>query len=154
MLSSLHAMAAPGPFGVEVGVLQLLFKMDPTARLLTAALQRALDTGLEPKLLSTLLTALPKSGRSTVAAHNLCPILVVNTWYRLIMRVFVARLRVGIKNVLSPEQHGFCPDCSAMTGVATLLPVLEQASRSPCGCHVLFLDIAKAYDSVDQAVMD
>ena len=85
---------------------------------------------------------------------NLRPISVVSTWYRLIMRVFVAHLRVGLHDVLSPEQHSFCPGCSAVTGVATLLPVLEQASRSPRGCHILFLDISKAYDSVDRSVMD
>ena len=70
------------------------------------------------------------------------------------MRVFVVRLRGGLHDVLSPEQHGFCPSCSAVTGVATLLPVLEQASCSSRGCHVLFLGIAKAYDSVDRSVMD
>ena len=41
-----------------------------------------------------------------------------------------------------------------VTGVATLLPVLEQASCLPRGCHVLFVDIAKAYDLVDRSVMD
>ena len=70
------------------------------------------------------------------------------------MQVFAARLRVGLHDVLSPEQHGFCLGRSAVTGVATLLPVLEQASRLPQGCHVFFLDIAKAYDSVDRSVMD
>ena len=70
------------------------------------------------------------------------------------MRVFVVRLRVGLHGVLSPEQHGFCLGRSAVTGVATLLPVLEQASHSPRGCYVLFLAIAKAYDSVDRSVMD
>ena len=41
-----------------------------------------------------------------------------------------------------------------VTGVATLLPVLEQANCSPQGCYVLFLDIAKTYDSVDRSAMD
>ena len=70
------------------------------------------------------------------------------------MRVFVACLRIGLHDVLSSEQHGFCPGRSAVTGVATLLPVLEQASHLPQGCHDLFLDIAKAYDSVARSVMD
>ena len=94
-------------------------------QLLSAALQQAWDSGLEPEWLSTLLTTLPKPGKSTVFTKNLRPISVVSTWYRLIMWVFVARLRVGLYNVLSPEQHGFCPGCSVVTGVATLLPVLE-----------------------------
>ena len=123
-------------------------------QLLTTALQRSLDSGLQPEWLSTLFTALPKPGKSTALAKNLRPISVVSTWYRLIMRVFVACLRVGLHDVLSPEKHGFCPGRSAVTGVATLLPVLEQASHSPRGCYVLFLDIAKAYDSVDRYVMD
>ena len=63
-------------------------------------------------------------------------------------------LRVGLHDVLSPKQHGFCPGCSAVTGVATLLPVLEQVNRSTRGCHILFLDISCAYDSVDRSVMD
>ena len=77
--------------------------MEPLAQLLTAALQRALDSGLEPEWLSTLLTALPKPGKSTALAKNLRPISVVSTWYQLIMRVFVAHLRVGLHDVLSPE---------------------------------------------------
>ena len=66
----------------------------------------------------------------------------------------MACLRVGLHDVLSPEQHGFCPGQSAVTRVASLLPILEQASWSPQGCYVLFLDIAKAYDLVDRSVMD
>ena len=77
--------------------------MEPVAQLLTAALQWALDSGLESEWLSTLLTALPKPGKSTTLAKNLRPISVVRTWYRLIMRVFVACLRVGLYGVLSPE---------------------------------------------------
>ena len=77
--------------------------MEPLAQLPTAALQWALDSGLEPEWLSTLLTALPKPGKSSVFAKNFRPISVISTWYRLIMRVFVSRLRVGLHDVLSPE---------------------------------------------------
>ena len=101
-----------------------------------------------------LLTDLPKPSRSTVLGKSLWPIWIVCTWYRLIIQVFVAHLRVYLHDVLFPEPHGFCSGQSVVTGVATLLPVLEQASRSPRGCHVLFLDITKAYDLVDRAVMD
>ena len=70
------------------------------------------------------------------------------------MQVFVAHFRVHLHDVLSSEQHGFWPGQSAITGVGTLLPVLEQASHSPWGYHVLFLDIIKAYDLVDRFVLD
>ena len=77
--------------------------MEPLAHLLTAALQQVLDSGLEPEWLSTLLTALPKPGKSTTLVKNLRPISVISAQYRLIMLVFVAHLRVGLHDVLSPE---------------------------------------------------
>ena len=83
--------------------------MKPLEQLLTAALQWALDSELEPKWLNTLLTTLPKPGKSTGLAKYLRPILVVGTWYSLIMWMFVTCLKVGLHDVLPSEQHAYCP---------------------------------------------
>ena len=72
---------APGPFGIEVGCLTYLLRVDFLAGLITAGLQRLLDSPPAPDLPASYLTAIPKPDRPTNVPSNLCPISVTFTWY-------------------------------------------------------------------------
>ena len=113
-----------------------------------------LDSGFERGALATLLTALPKPGRPPDVPENLRPISVSNVWYRVLMKVFVLRLKSALPSVLSCDQHGFAPGRSCTTAVATLLPILERAGRGRDPAYLLTLDLDKAYDRVHRASMD
>ena len=92
-----------GAFGVDVGALKCLLAHGPMACLIMDSLQRVLVEGCEPSLLATLLTALPKPGKDPGSPANLRPISVMSIWYRIIMRVFVSRLRPYLIPILSAD---------------------------------------------------
>ena len=94
---------ATGAFGVDVGALKCLLAHGPMVCLITDSLQRVLVEGCEPSLLVTLLTALPKPGKDPGSPTNLRPISVTSIWYRIIIRVFVSRLLLYLKSLLSTD---------------------------------------------------
>ena len=93
---------APGPFGIEVGCLTYLLRVDFLAGLIMAGLQRLLDSPPAPDLLASYLMVIPKLDHPTNVPSNLCPILVTSPWYRLLMRIFVRRLSPELPQVISP----------------------------------------------------
>ena len=98
----MHPNTAPSPFGIEVGYLTYLLRVDFLAGLITAGLQHLLDLLPALDLLASYLTAIPKPDCPTNVPSNLHPILVTSTWYRLLMRIFVCRLSPELLQVVSP----------------------------------------------------
>ena len=152
-VAGMRSNTAPGPFGIDIGCLTYLLRVDFLAQLVAQGLQRLLEEPPTPALCATFLTAIPKPDRTTEVAANLHPILVTATWYRLLMRIFIARLSPALPVVMSSSQHGFCPGRSTSTALASILPVLEFTGTMGAGA-VCALDIHKAYDSVNRAAMD
>ena len=101
-VAGMRPNTAPGPFGIEVGCLTYLLRVDFLAGLITAGLQRLLDSPPAPDLLASYLMAIPKPDRPTNVPSNLRPISVTSTWYRLLMRIFVRRLSPELPQVMSP----------------------------------------------------
>ena len=81
---------------------------------------------MDTPLLITLLTAIPKADQATNDASKLRPISVSSVWYRILTRLFTLRLNKHIPHLYSSEQHGFCPDRSTITAMASIVPVVEH----------------------------
>ena len=103
MVADMGDFRAMGAFGVDVGALKCLLAHGPMVCLITDSLQRVLVEGCEPSLLATLLTALPKPGKDPGSPTNLRPNSVTSIWYRIIMHVFVSRLRPYLTFILSVD---------------------------------------------------
>ena len=152
-INGMRWRAGSGPFGLEIGVLQRLIKVPQLLGLLRGLLQSwLLEDQQAPLLLSALLTAIPKRGKPPDTPRNLRPISVLSVWYRIVMRIFVQRLSPLLPGALSSEQQGFCPGRSCVTGLASLLPVLE-AARPTSPVVLVALDIHKAYDQIHRGAM-
>ena len=98
------------------------------ATTMLAALQRFLDSGNYTPLWDTLLTAIPKPNRDTTHPKNTRPISITCTWYRLLMKIFVARLSPYLPHLYTDAQHGFCPGCSCLTAITTVLLCTDLAA--------------------------
>ena len=59
-----------------------------------------------------------------------------------------------LPTVYSSEQHGFCPERNCSTALFSLACHMEYAVGNNVPLYLLKLDVAKAYDSVDRAVLD
>ena len=75
-LSGMAGCSAPGAFGLEVGLLQVLFCLPLFVYIITTALQHLLEEGCAPPLLATLLTAIPKDYPAAAASDWYRPISV------------------------------------------------------------------------------
>ena len=80
-VAGMRPNTTPGPFGIDVGCLMYLLRVDFLVGLITAGLQRLLDSPPAPDLLASYLTAIPKPDRPTNVPSNLRPILVTSMWY-------------------------------------------------------------------------
>ena len=81
--------SAPGAFGLEEDLLQVLFYLPLFAHVITAALQGWIEEGCAPPLLATLITVIPKDFQATVAFDQYRPISITCVWYCLILHMFV-----------------------------------------------------------------
>lgn len=102
-----------------------------------------------PGFLHGAITVLPKRGDPSNPA-NYRPITLLNSDYRLLARVLANRLTPVLGEVIEPEQTAFLPGRSIGENVLFLqtLPTLLRRQRR--SAVVAFLDIAKAYDTVDR----
>ena len=91
---------APGPFGIKVGCLTYLLRVDFFAGLITAGLQCLLDLLPAPDMLASYLMAIPKPDHPTNVPSNVHPILVTSAWYQLLMRIFVCHLSPELPQVM------------------------------------------------------
>lgn len=160
--------SAPGVDGLPAGVWRLV---DPGEKLLQPAERTG---GVFRPLLSRLFTAIARErcvplgfldGAVVVLfkkgdvldISNYRPITLLNTDYKLLAKVLANRLGPALGRSIGPEQTAFLPKRLIGSNILFLqmLPgaLLDQVGRSeglPCHGAVAFLDIAKAYDTVDR----
>ncbi len=82
---------------------------------------------------------------------NYRPIALTDTMYKIFMRIMTERLekKVELENIVSDEQQGFRKDRSCYGAVMALKLKMARCLRDKKPMHVAYLDISKAYDSVN-----
>lgn len=80
------------------------------------------------------------------------PLKLLEVTKKAVMAVVKRRMRAELEaaGVLSNRQCGFRQGYSCHTAALRLLALLEGARRDKAECHVVALDIAKAYDTVER----
>jgi len=110
-----------------------------------------------PGFLDGIVTCLPKPGGDPLQPAAYRPITLLNTEYRLLAKVLASRLGAALNPAVGPHQTAFLPGRRIGDNILLLqlLPHLLASSAEPgrhgaTGAALLFLDIAKAYDSLDR----
>jgi len=160
--------SAPGPDGIPPGVWRLA---DPADQLLPP--QNRTGGVLRP-LLARLFSAIGRTGRfpagfldgvvvilfkngDIALLVNYRPITLLNTDHRLLAKVLANRLAPVLARVIGQEQSGFLPGRHIGDRILflQLLPAALAAQRAhwdsgPDSAAVVFLDFAKAFDTLDR----
>jgi len=160
--------SAPGPDGIPPGVWRLA---DPAERLLPP--QNRSGGVLRP-LLARLFTAIGRTGLSPAGfldgavvilfkkgdislLANYRPITLLNTDHRLLAKVLANRLAPVLARVIGQEQSGFLPGRHIGDRIlflqllsAALSSQRGQGGEWPDSAAVVFLDFAKAFDTLDR----
>ena len=149
-LAHTPAVSSPGPDGVPYAVWRL---GDCCWAPLLARLFTAIGTtGITPTGFNCgTITPLPKpAAPDPRAAAAFRPITLLPTVYRVLAMVLAARFGAAMAPAVGPEQSAFLPG-RAIEDAITTITLLPQAlaAEGRCGAHV-FLDTAKAFDTVDR----
>lgn len=83
--------------------------------------------------------------------HNLRPITLLNTDYKIFTKVLATRLKAGISEIINPTQSGFLKGRSIHNYIHLILDLIDLLTTITQSRLMLFLDFQKAFDSVEHA---
>uniref|UniRef100_A0A3B5M253 Reverse transcriptase domain-containing protein n=1 Tax=Xiphophorus couchianus TaxID=32473 RepID=A0A3B5M253_9TELE len=148
-IRAIKPTSAAGPDGLTRAA---ICAADPEGRTLTALFNAWMITGIIPKELKknrTILIPKVMDDEKLKELGNWRPITIGSMILRLFSRIMTARLARACP--LNPRQRGFI----AASGCSENLKVLQDLMRHAKKLHrplaVMFIDIAKAFDSVSHA---
>ena len=93
------------------------------------------------------LFIIPKSDATEVDRTR--PITVNNTDNRIIAKLFTKIITPALSAIITEAQQGFIPGRQGATHIKTLNHLFYSAQNNHLSYYILFLDTAKAFDSID-----
>lgn len=94
------------------------------------------------------IALLPKSeDRSRV--QNFRPILLLNTPYKIIAKVYANRMKPLLHHWILPSQTGFVPNMCILDNIFLAFEAMEWTLENKQELSMLLLDFEKAYDRVN-----
>ena len=100
--------------------------------------------------LEGVITVLYKNRGSPAMPGSYRPITLLGTDYRVLAKVLTNRLGPVLGRVVTLEQSAFLPDRLIGANVHFLRQLPHLMAQTGRSCVIAFLDIAKAYDSLDR----
>lgn len=153
ILSGLKTSSAPGWDGIRNDVLKCAKHVlaVPIAHICNLSML----TGTVPDCLKTAdVSPIYKAGEST-SVTNYRPISLLPTLSKVLEKVINRRLLAYLETncLLSPNQFGFRQCKSTDDGVSTLVDTIIEKLDSGKKCIGVFLDLAKAFDTVSRPIL-
>ena len=101
-----------------------------------------------------VIVPVSKSGAASFVAADLRPIKLLEVSKKAVLSIVKERIRVDLetKHLLDLAQHGFRAGRSTHSAALLVLQLYEQARKNKVELHGVFLDIKKAYDTVEKGV--
>ena len=159
IVTAMKAMAnakAVGPDGFSAELLKLGIRQDRTIlrelHRLTILIWRQGKVPHQWK--DAVITALHKKGDKTECG-NYHGISLVSHAGKVLLKVVVRRLSAycGAKGLLPEEQCGFQPDRSTTDMMLVVRRLQEVGLKARVSLHMCFIDLQKAYDTVDGTLL-
>lgn len=139
--------SCPGPDGLPY----TLYKAfpGPLIPLILNAFSQMLDNDLGTKELTEgIITIIYKKG-DPYESKNYRPISLLNCDYKIVSKAFTNRLKSLALTLLGPTQFAFLEGRKATDNAMSLNLAINSLKASPSPSAILFLDLEKAYDSVN-----
>jgi hypothetical protein len=81
------------------------------------------------------------------------PISVICNFSKILESILYKRISAGVKNYISPHQHGFVERRSTLTNLAYFSQYVSEAIDSKYQVDVLYTDFQKAFDQIDHFIL-
>jgi len=148
MLADLRADKSPGDDGIHPRVLKETSEV--LALPLSILFQKSLDEGVVPsQWKDAVVTPIYKKGARKQPA-NYRPVSLTSVLCKLLERIVVEHISAHLSrnDLRAAEQHGFTKGKSTTTNLLEALNVWTEALQHSIPVDVVFLDYAKAFDTV------
>ena len=149
ILKALKLRKAPGHDGISKRVIQ---ELPPLAHMrLLSIINAALTSNYFPlSWKKARVIALLKPGKPPRDPSSYRPISLLNVWAKVFEKIILARLQSHVDaNKLIPDvQYGFVKHTSTEHQLLRLSNKITRGFNTRCGTAVVFLDIARAFDTV------
>ena len=99
-----------------------------------------------------IICPVSKSGSPVCRTEDLRPIKLLEVSKKCVMKIIKERLREVLEDsgILDEAQHGFRPGRGTQSAAVQVMAIYERAERNRQPITGIFLDIKKAYDSVER----
>jgi hypothetical protein len=106
------------------------------------------DQGAQPQSWAQIIIAvLPKEANS-YSMHKFCPISLLNTDYKLVMKVWANRFGPILAQKIGHHQRGFIPGRDGRENIVNVQMIIDMINTKNKEGAVAFLDQEKAFDMV------
>ncbi|GFO33601.1 RNA-directed DNA polymerase from mobile element jockey-like [Plakobranchus ocellatus] len=137
---------ATRPDNIPVEIIKALDNLgiDLTTKLFNAIY----DSGTIPEdLCQSVFIVLPKTpGAAECELHR--TISLMSHFTKILLRVWIQRMRKSIRPEISQKQFGFMPDKGTRNAIFTLSMLTERCIEMQKDLHLCFIDYFKAFDKV------
>ena len=145
-LSNVNVNKCGGPDGIPAILLKK--GAQSIAPILTRVLNFSLEVGFLPRDWTRAnVTPIHKKG-DRHNPNNYRPISLTGHVVKMAERIIVSTIRQFVSPMITPVQHGFCPNHSCLTQLLQTIHYLAESLDKGLSSHVTFLDFSKAFDSV------
>ncbi|KAL0014391.1 hypothetical protein SO802_001460 [Lithocarpus litseifolius] len=150
-LWSIHPQKAPGPDWLHAQFFQ--HSWGTLSRDISKFIQTIFITGRVPHDLTAVKLILIPKVTNPEMVHQLRPINLCNTLYKLLSKIIVLRLKKFLPNLVHPTQSGFIPRRRATDNyiIAQEMIHLIHNKRGQKGLMAAKIDLEKSYDRLEWA---
>ena len=158
VLSKMKAKAAPGPSGISKFVLTFFAKLFPKffSKLVNFVSQNP-EILVQPEnqwIKHRNIIFLLKKGADPLYAKSYRPISLLESFYKLISKLYLERISPNQESLFSPSQHGFIRGRQMANASYSIISSINYAKLNKLSCQVISLDIKAAFDRVNPDIIN
>jgi hypothetical protein len=151
LVKSLPKKKAPGPDGIKAEMYK--YGGEHAINMLTTLLNAILEHGTIPKNMNmATICLIPKDKAKLADPSTYRPISLMNVALKVLDKHLKEQIADHIREnrILSEEQAGFRPNLSCLHHILTFEQVTQIAKTTQTPVHAIFIDLQKAFDSIDR----
>ena len=127
----------------------------PIAQLIAILFNRSIQDGIFPEKLKTAKVIPLHKGGSSLSLSNYRPISLLPIFSKIFEKLAYYRIIEFIErhNILSKNQFGFQKNKSTELAVSSIVSRISKANENKKSSYCIFLDFAKAFDTVNHNIL-
>ena len=153
-LDSMSAISAKGPSGQGKQIFLFFMKFFPSffTSLVNEIVRKDISRTSLAYIKSRKIIFIPKKGAQSIHVNDYRPISLLEFIYKMISKTLVNKVEQHLPEIVQQNQFGFIKGRRMATATLSAMGMIHEVRRAGEGL-VMFLDIAKAFDSIRHDLM-